>query len=342
MVHLPAARHPRTSAGGGTGEASACDGHYLIDRLGRGRRFVGDADGPPITGRRAGHGHVTAQTDEDSTVDRVRDPSRSSVGRQGLGAGSEVEPYPPGDADGPSAGIQLYMPVTGNRPEVPGRRRGTLQDSSQIGVVPECTQGVADSGIDRAAGAGGNPACQLEGLEQHLRDLYGTAGLGMEHGQLGVCAEPAAGQVDLFEGSGKEALGDSGLVRILHSDRGRGPDRPERPDRESGVERGRGGHREVPPDVTVGLDEVAEGADVDVVVEVVGEPESTDDEVEPFVVEVVLSPVERETPPFEVVVVAEDAGMLDPGCSRATTTAITAVAPVAASTAPRVRTRRRV
>jgi hypothetical protein len=86
---------------------------------------------------------------------------------------------------------------------------------------------------------------------------------------------------------------------------------------------------------------VADGADVDVV-DVVGEPESSDDDVdEPLVVEVVLPPVETETPPLEVVVVAEDVGTLDPGCSRAMTTAITAVAPVAASTAPRVRPRRR-
>ena len=101
-------------------------------------------------------------------------------------------------------------------------------------------------------------------------------------------------------------------------------------------------HRDVPPDVTVGLDEVEEGADVDVVVELVAEPDSSDDEVDaPLVVEVVLLPVETDTPPRELVVDAVEAGTLDPGCSRATTTASTAVAPVAASTAPRVTRRRR-
>jgi hypothetical protein len=87
---------------------------------------------------------------------------------------------------------------------------------------------------------------------------------------------------------------------------------------------------------------VEEGADVVVVVELVDEPDASDDDVDaPLVVEVVPSPVETETPPLEVVVEVEEAGRLEPGCSRATTTAITAVAPVAARTTPRVTPRRR-
>ena len=92
----------------------------------------------------------------------------------------------------------------------------------------------------------------------------------------------------------------SACVRILDHHGGRGPDGPERSDREPRVGRGGRGHRDVPPDVTVGLDEVEEGADVDVVVELVAEPDSSDDEVDaPLVVEVVLLPVETDTPPLE-------------------------------------------
>jgi hypothetical protein len=88
---------------------------------------------------------------------------------------------------------------------------------------------------------------------------------------------------------------------------------------------------------------VEDGADVEVVVEVEGCAASDDDSDELLVVDVVLSPVARVTPPPDAVVdvVSDDAGTLEPGWSRATSTAITAVAPVAASTAPRVRARRR-
>jgi hypothetical protein len=82
---------------------------------------------------------------------------------------------------------------------------------------------------------------------------------------------------------------------------------------------------------------------VDVVVEVEDWASSDDDPGELLVVDVVLPPVAWVTfPPDAVVdVVPDDEGTLEPGCSRATSTAITAVAPVTASTVPRVRARRR-
>jgi hypothetical protein len=130
------------------------------------------------------------------------------------------------------------------------------------------------------------------------------------------------------------------LIRLLYDDRGGGSDGSERPDRQTAVDCG-GGHRDVPPEVTVDRDEVEEGAVV--VVVVTGDPASSCDVVdEALVVEVVSLPVVAAAPPFDVVdVVSEDVASLDPGCSRDTTTATTAVAAVAASTAPRVRLRRR-
>jgi hypothetical protein len=97
----------------------------------------------------------------------------------------------------------------------------------------------------------------------------------------------------------------------------------------------------VPPDVTVGLEEVEVGAD---------EP------FEPAVVVVVVSAVEPEPelpvlelpvpelPVLELVDVelgVPDSlgGLLEPGCSSATTTPMSAVSPAAARTAPRVRRR---
>ena len=227
-------------------------------------------------------------------------------------------------------------------PRASGRRRTTGPDGIKIGVVAERTDGVADCGIDRAPGTGRDPTGHLECLEEQWGDPNGSAGLGMEHGQLGVFAEPAAGQVDLIEGPGEDALGDIGPFRILHDHGGRGPDRPQRSDREPRVGRGRRAHREVPPDVTVGLDEVEEGADVVEVVELEDDPASSDDDVDaPLVVGVVRSPDETETPPLEVVVVAEEAGTLDPDVHAPRPRPSRAVAPVAASTAPRVTRRRR-
>jgi hypothetical protein len=88
----------------------------------------------------------------------------------------------------------------------------------------------------------------------------------------------------------------------------------------------------VPPDVTIGVDEVEDGAVVVVVLEA---PPSSDDRVgELLVVEVVPS-VGADV---ALLAVVEEPGELEPGCSRATTTAITAVTPVTASTPQRDRT----
>jgi hypothetical protein len=90
----------------------------------------------------------------------------------------------------------------------------------------------------------------------------------------------------------------------------------------------------VPPDVTVGLEEVAVGGEVEVpvfpVVPVV--PASPDSEV----------PADEELPPDvddDVVVVVPLA--LAPGCSCATTIPMATVAPAAVTMAPRVRKRSR-
>jgi hypothetical protein len=91
----------------------------------------------------------------------------------------------------------------------------------------------------------------------------------------------------------------------------------------------------VPPDVTVGLEEVAVGAEAEVpvfpVVPVV--PESPEAEV----------PADEELPPDvedEVVVVVAPVALV-PGCSCATTIPMATVAPAAVTMAPRVRKRSR-
>jgi hypothetical protein len=110
-----------------------------------------------------------------------------------------------------------------------------------------------------------------------------------------------------------------------------------------------GGHRDdVPPDVTRGEVVVVVGASVVVVVVVVGAvvvavvaPDPPP--VEPLSVEVVVVvevdvEVEVEVPVVGVVAAGE---ALDPGCSLATTTPMTAEAPVALSTTARVNRRSR-
>jgi hypothetical protein len=106
----------------------------------------------------------------------------------------------------------------------------------------------------------------------------------------------------------------------------------------------------VPPDVTVGREEVEVGADDPF--ELLDElPLSLEDEPEPAVVVVVVSEVEPKPEPelpvlelplfvlLEVEPVVPDSlgGLVEPGCSSATTTPMTAVSPAAARTAPRVR-----
>ena len=193
---------------------------------------------------------------------------------------------------------------------------------------------VPDGGIDGAIRAGRDHAGHLKGLEQQARDPYRAAGLGVEHGQLGVLAEPAARQVDLLERSVEFAFSKVGLVRLLHDHTDRGSDGPEPPNRQTGIGHGHHCHGVVPPDVTVGVDEVEDGAVVLVVLEGPSSDHGVD---EPLDVEVLPS-VGVDVAPLAV---EEEPDELEPGCSRATTTAITAVAPVAASTTPRDRPRSR-
>jgi hypothetical protein len=87
-----------------------------------------------------------------------------------------------------------------------------------------------------------------------------------------------------------------------------------------------------------------EDEDVDEDDEEPDEPESSeeDDPESPlFVVVVVVVVVEPVAPETPVVLLPVDVAVEDPGCSRATTTPRTTVAPVAARTAPRVSCRRR-
>jgi hypothetical protein len=91
----------------------------------------------------------------------------------------------------------------------------------------------------------------------------------------------------------------------------------------------------VPPDVTVGREEVEVGADEPAVVGVVVS------EVEPEPELPVLELPEFEVPVLEVLDVEPAVpdslgGLLEPGCSSATTTPMSAVSPAAARTAPRV------
>ncbi|MDR3651289.1 MAG: hypothetical protein P4L20_19555 [Acidimicrobiales bacterium] len=132
----------------------------------------------------------------------------------------------------------------------------------EVGVVAEGGDRVPDGRVDRAAGALGRIEGHPECLEEQLAHLDGTAGVGMHHLELRVLAEAAARQVERLELCGKHALGGVRRCRVLHDDGCRGADGPEGAGGEHGlVSVGRAGHRDDPPDVTVGVDWLIEGDD---------------------------------------------------------------------------------
>jgi hypothetical protein len=113
--------------------------------------------------------------------------------------------------------------------------------------------------------------------------------------QLGVVAEPAAGDVDGCELGGEQTFGGIAVGGLGHDDSGRGADGPKRTRRQDRLEQVGALHREdVPPDVTVGDEELVVGAEKD-------EDDDDDDvpvlPVVPVVGDVALPPLEGEDEP---------------------------------------------
>ncbi len=150
------------------------------------------------------------------------------------------------------------------------------------------------------------------------------------HGlELGVRAEPAAGEIERGELAGEQLLGLVCCTGVLYDDGGGGADGPEGARRQHGLhEIGRLSHREVPPDVTVGGLELVIGLEDAPVLPVVPESELL----------VLLLDVEDEDPPSDAAVVRAEPA---PGRSWATTTPMATVAPAEAAIAHRVSARSR-
>ena len=215
------AGRPGPDRGGRAGEAAAVDGDHLVDLVGRGRRLTGDAHGPPALGGRAGHGDVAAEAHERAAADgaAMRAAARSAANAFAVEPRSSRTPR--GIRARPVARVELHVLVPGHRPERPGRAGGRDRHLVEVGVVAEGGDGIADGRVDGAAGALGGVERDLERLEEQRADLDGAAGVGVEALQLGVVAEPAAGQVDGVELVGEEALRLVRRCGVLHDD-GRG------------------------------------------------------------------------------------------------------------------------
>jgi hypothetical protein len=171
-------------------------------------------------------------------------------------------------------------------------------------------------------------------------------------GQLRIATESAAGPVDGSELSRQGELGRVRGTRVGHDHRGRRADGPERTHGERATAQvGHRGQDEDPPDVTDGVEELLDGADEDEEPEPEDEDEESDededeesdDELEPDELDGVVAEDEPDDPdrvvdPDPVPEVVAGA-LLEPGCSRATTTPMNAAMPVATKTAVRVNVR---
>ena len=322
------------------------DRHDLVDQAGRRRRLPGDTDSPAARGGPPGHGDVAAEAHEHSAPDLVGDVGGGPVGRQGLRRRAQVESDATRNPHGASAGVELHVPVARHGAERLRRCGRSCLDLVEVSVVAERRDGIADGRVDRPAGPLGRGEGHVERLEEKLSHLDGTSHVGVQHLELRVLAKAAAGQIEGFEVGCQGALG--------HITPRRGPARRRSPwcrwpeEGAGGEQRpadvGRAGHRDDPPDVTVGDDWLTEGAVDDVPVFPVSpvlpvSPEFPDEEW-PEVADdppVVAAP----EPDDAVEVPVTLAVLLEPGWSRDTTTPMTTVAPVAAKTAPRVSERSR-
>ena len=224
--------------------------------VGRRRRLPGDADGPAAGRGRAGDGDVAAQAHERARTDAPRDAGGGPVGRQRLGGRAEVEADAARDADGAVARVELHVLVARDRPEGAGEaaggpapRRGRRRSRARRW---RCRP----SGRPRRRCARPRRSATRERLEEQGADRHGAAGVGVHHLQLGVGAEPAAGEVD-----GRRARRPAGARRasacggVLHDDGRRRADGAERAGGQDRLEPGGDRrHRDVPPDVTAGDD----------------------------------------------------------------------------------------
>ncbi len=358
VVDAPAAGDPSPHPGCRAGQPASVDGDDLVDVGGGSRRLVGDPHGPAARERRSGDGDVSAQADEGRTVDLPGDAGGGAVGGEGLGRRAEVESDATGDARRPGPGIEVDVAVPGHRAEdLWHGRAAPRQDLVEVAVVAEGGDGVADRGVDGSGRATCHQAGHMESLVQMGADADGSAGPIVQGGELRVVPKPTAGQVHGVELRGQHELGRIRVPRVGDHHGGGGADGPEGAHAELSRSRFRGcGHDpEVPPDVTVGVDELFVGTED----EEDDEEDDEDDEDEPDDVEpeeeesdgvlegdVVVVVPEKPDEVDGVVVEVPDpvpevalAGLLEPGCSRATTTPMNAVRPVVANTAARVSVR---
>ena len=305
---------------------------------------------------RTGDGDVTTEAHEDAAGDPTGDAGGGPIGRQRLGGRSEVEADTTRDANGEVGLVELHVLVARHPTQRPGRRGRARLDLGQVGVVAECGDGVADGGVDGAAAPLGRVQRDRERVEEQRAHGHRPAGVGVQRLQLRVSPEPAAGAIDGGELGRQQFDGCVSACGLLDHDGGGGAEGRGRSASQGGLENvGRLPHREVPPDVTVGDEELDVGA---------WEEVEEDEEVPVFPVFPVV-PVfpEASDVPFEVPLPSSEVALLSsvvvtvvdpdvevgvelpaelaPGRSCATTNPTATVAPVAAMIAPRVRTRRR-
>jgi hypothetical protein len=350
------------------------DGHDLVDLRGWGGRLVGDPHGPPARQARSADRDVATEAHQRGPIDLTRDTRRGPVGRESLGRRAEVEKDAARDAHRAGIGVEVHVAEAGHRAEDVRRGgRSASDDLVEIAVVAEGGDCVAHRGVDGTGRATGHSTRHIDGLVEQGADADGDTGARVEGGKLRVVTKPAARFVHGVELGRQCELGRFRRARIGNHDGGRGADGAERAHGERGGSHVEGGHDDVPPEVTEGVDELLDGAvdEEELEPENKEEDESDDDESDddesdddpdevvpddpvpedpdpedpdpddadpddPDEVEGVVVTLDPDPAPVVVLVV-----LLEPGCSRATTTPMKAAMPVAAKIAARVSTRTR-
>ena len=233
-------------------EPSAAENHALPGAAGI-AVVVSDAYHPTVLGGGTAGGDVAAEGEQCAASHDVRGGPGAAVGRQRLGGRAEIKLGAGGQTRRRRVRPQLDR-LPGRRTEVRtavGRRERRVGrdpfEFSEVAVISERDQPVAEGGIDRAVGEGGRSDGKLEGLEQGGGDAHAAPARPVELRQLGPGVKATRRRVDGVD----LALGSRASRRRVaraHQLRGGAQGGPAHP--LHGVHSPVGGNAHDPPDAT--------------------------------------------------------------------------------------------
>jgi hypothetical protein len=138
------------------------NGHGVAGLVDRSVVSVGDADHPPLLGRRSGHGQIAPEVDQDPGPGGRGGCLRAPIGATGLGRGSQVDTDTRWKRDGLAASVEPHAAPPGDSLVADLERGSVGRYVGEVTVIAAQLERVAHGGID-------DPLGQVCGLERFLQ-----------------------------------------------------------------------------------------------------------------------------------------------------------------------------